>query len=110
MPNPENILKKHHTGGKKGAPKPPKLLVDMRHVYMHPEPAQGEPERLKTLRDFMEDDPKGFVSQMSRLEAEVKKSKTTSPGSEGKGGPGTADEGEMRISELIERILGEAGL
>lgn len=93
--------------------KPSELLDDFRWVYKHEESEKDTPGQRK-VRQLQKDDPKGFMAQLSRMEAAFR---AESPGrSEGMGGEAEGsggeeergpDGGEERVVELIDRLLGE---
>jgi hypothetical protein len=55
-------------GGKAGRKQPSQLLKDMRAVYADRPPEGGWSKAQAMLAKMFEDDPKGFMSQLSGLE------------------------------------------
>lgn len=106
-------------GGKKGAPKPSKLLRDMRAVYDRPEdrdpPNMGAGQT--AMRALLKKDPVRFVTLMSRQEAELRSrsvagkvagreaSGPSSPPGDGGDGEPEYDAGTTRAFGLIEEFL-----
>ncbi len=106
--------KQAYVGGKKGARKPSGLLRDYRAVYGQNAALDKEGGQ-KVLRKLYEADPEKFLAQLARLETAfaMAKKAVSVGGHTGRKlaeqearalGP---DEGEERVSELIERLLGE---
>jgi hypothetical protein len=106
------FAKSRHTGGKKGSRKPSQLLRDMRKVFNTAKGPNETPAQTR-CREFLLDDPKGFIAQLGQLERAMAAGKTSD-----KAGPSSvaapvsdptvADEGEARALELIDRLLAEA--
>ena len=76
----------------------PQALKDMWHVYNNERLHDRAPSQ-KRMREFMTDDLKGFLSQMSQAEREWKSSKDASADK--------VDEGEKAALEKIEMLLEE---
>jgi hypothetical protein len=109
--------KKRHTGGKKGARKPSKLLRDMRWCY-ETTPEEGEtltPGRAM-CREFQKKDQGEFLKMLRDLEKALLAGRPKPvPGSSGTGGPASGssgptlglDKGEETTREMIDKLLGE---
>jgi hypothetical protein len=109
--------RKRHTGGKKGARKPSKLLRDMRWCY-ETTPEEGEtltPGRAM-CREFQKKDQGEFLKMLRDLEKALLAGRPKPvPGSSGTGGPASgssgptpgSDKGEETTREMIDKLLGE---
>lgn len=109
-------------GGKKGVLKPPQVLSDMRAVYRQT-PEQDRNGGQKALRKLLDEDPKGFIGQLGQLERQWaarrdgKKAQQAAVSDEAgevqaatlpvESDDVAGDAGEERVTELIERLLGE---
>lgn len=104
-------------GGIKGMPKTPALLRTMRKVWKTGEGEDGT-EGERRCRQMLTQSPEAFTKQMSELEkahaarmdkwrAERAKKQEKAREEEKAATPTQADEGTLRVIELIERLLGE---
>src|SRR5207245_6417580 len=78
-------------------------LADMRWVYGHPK-TQDRTQGHRVCRGWMDDDPKGFMTAKTQLEA---KAKAAEPASGKPDGPPPLDEGEERVRAMIDKLLGD---
>lgn len=89
-------------GGRPRGRQTPRLLRDMRRVYKQAkdlDKTEGE----KLCRQFLEDDPRGFLSQMAQLERT--QGPPAEPAEHVDGDEEQADAGEELTLELIDRLL-----
>lgn len=101
-------------GGKKGARKPSKLLMDMRWCYQNT-PKEGESLTPgKTMcRALQKDNPAEFLKRLQDQErAHAAGKPKPVPGSSGTGtnpsgsaGPVPLDKGELTVREMIDKLL-----
>lgn len=99
--------------------RPSELLTDMRKVYRQPA-EKDKPGSQVLLRRQLEEDPKGYMERLERLELaqQVIRSKTVAANKEvaaavqaapnvGMGQIEEPDDGSVRSEETIERLLKE---
>ena len=103
----------------RGQKKPNQLLKDMRHVYRS-KAEHDVTTGQKALRKFLDDDPKGFVVQLTALERAYRADKVagrkaieataisvSGPPKVGGEAGFQEDAGEMRVRDVIGELLGE---
>src|SRR5262249_21381520 len=108
-------LEKRHTGGKKGARRPSRLLRDLRAVYEQDKEKDSSPGQ-RALRQLFEENPKEFINQLRQAEREYQAQGRAA------GSPKQAarpvepaavtekpDEGTQRALLLAQQILEQAG-
>lgn len=111
---PQHPFRKRHTGGKKGARKPSKLLRAMRWCF-ETAPKDDEvltPERAQ-CRLLQRTEPVEFMKMLRDLEKalvagkpkEVPGSSGTGTSASGSGGLVPLDKGELTVREMIDKLL-----
>jgi hypothetical protein len=100
-----------HTGGKKGARKPSKLLMDMRWCYQNkPVPDETLTPGRAQCRILQKEDPVEFLKMLRDLEKALAGLRRPGP-EQAAGGPskspGSDDRGEQTTRELIDKLMGE---
>src|SRR5262245_5339618 len=102
---------KRRKEGRRRRTQAPKLLVDMRKVYLSRDEDGDEdcPAGEKALRNLLKERPREFLSQMAGLERtlSLERGKLKEKASGVPGGTPEKDEGEGRLLELIDRMLAE---
>lgn len=107
-------------GGKKGMVKPPRVLAVMRRVTSQPE-GDDRNEEERQWRQLLKSAPEEFLRQMTELEkkhhealakfkamqARQKLEKGPEPVATQPAAQTPTDPGTVRVTELIERLLGE---
>lgn len=99
-------------GRKQGSKTPGRQLLDMRYVYRHPEPKDGERERpiRVTLRKLLAENPERFLARLTALEKEEREKRAADQPKGEKAADAkveAVDAGSRRCRELIERLLSE---
>jgi hypothetical protein len=99
---------KRHTGGKKGARRPSRLLRDLRAVYEQPKEMDRTPGQ-RALRKLFDESPEQFIRQLAAAEREFRAQGRTA-GSQKQGArpvepTGRRDEGHERSELLIQQLL-----
>jgi hypothetical protein len=77
----------------------------MRHVYNNP-PSKDKTPGQKRCRQFFEDDFKGFVALLMKLEEAHRAELATVATPDGMAAPAPGEQ-ELRVEGLIERLLSE---
>jgi hypothetical protein len=102
----------HHTGGKKGAPKPHQLLRDLRAVYNQAAPVKDDEPGRVMLWEIRKKDAAKFVKMVQ--DEEAKFAEILARNRTGADAPAAAvkeevvrDAGTVRALELTRRLLKE---
>lgn len=88
------------------SPRVPKILGDMRLVY-RTDPSLDKTPAQRALREMLERKPQTFMAQLQRLEDAHRKRLEDTKASYAGAIEAEADEGEQKVLELAEKILGE---
>jgi hypothetical protein len=101
--------RRRHTGGTKGAKKPPRVLKDMRQVYSKDESLDRTGGQ-KALRRMLNENPKEFLQQLARLEAAFLGKAAPAGGASAEtpqsgASPGVGEQ-ELGVRERLAEMLG----
>lgn len=93
--------------GQKGMKKPPKLLMDYRHVMEKPM-EEDDTQQRKRLRELWDEDKWKFTDRLNRLEAAYQSRASGGDGAESVVAE-SADMGHEMVMALLEQKLAEWG-
>lgn len=94
--------------GHKKATTPSQMLLDMRAVYGQ-EHTRDVGQGQKTWRKVLDENPRSFMDQLTRLEAAFQTAQSKSSSGSQPDKPPEEDMGGERVGELIGRLLKEIG-
>ena len=114
MPAKKSGEEQRYAGGKPGRRQPSELLRAMRLVSAQEEEEDAGPLQ-RHCRQVLKENPKEFLAQLARMEAGMKpgggptdsvRIEEPVPARDSPGpSPSSADDGEVRVRELLTRLL-----